>query len=294
MIVLPTTRNLESLAEELARLAHSWPVRAAVKKTEPTFPEFDASKPDFPDHLLPFRDHPAYESASFELRQQVLSCGWIAYNEKTVVIDGDLPKLRDQLHRQSASQALVDESYHILLIVSACSISRQHRGLDDLRVPQFELINQMWQCQEQNPERWKRILIQLACAIVSEVMVSDYLRLMSSSSAIQPLNVMTTEIHRRDESVHSAMFKNIGASIFDSLTLRERDFFLRVLPRPIAWFANAELEVWRAMLKQIGFPRADEMIDDCLLDQSKRRVHLDLSKLSQLYEDLGIEREFAV
>jgi P-aminobenzoate N-oxygenase AurF len=241
------------------------------------------------------------------MKQKVLSCGWIAYNEKTVaieskvvnpacmhIIDGELPKLRDQLNREAASQALVDESYHILLIVSACSINRRERDLLDLWVPQFELINQMWACQDENPERWKRILIQLSCSIVSEVLVSDYLRQLSTAQEVQPLNVMATEIHRRDESVHNALFKNIGASIYSTLSPRERDFFLSVLPKPIQWFANAELEVWRTMLQQIGFPKADEMINDCLLDQEQREVNLDLTTLAELYVDLEIERDFVI
>ena len=284
-------------------MSESWAGRAAVKKPERDVDAlFDDSMPDFLVDLLPFRDHPAFESAPQEYQQAALSCGWLAYNEKTVsieskivspacmhLIDGDFPELRDETYRRVASEALVDESYHILLIVNACRVTRQRRQLGDLRIPQFELIREMWKCQEDHPERWQKILVQLACAVVSEVMVSDYLKLLSGTAPIQPLNRLTTEIHRRDEAAHNAIFKTLGAALYHTRSQREREFFMQLLPKPIEWFASQELVVWRSMLQQIGFPGSDRMIDDCEDSISGQAVHLDLSTLNELYTDLGID-----
>jgi len=295
-----------ALIQTLSRLADGWEQRAAVKKPEPRIEGlFDSAKPDFLCELLPFRDHPDFERAPEEYRRQALTCGWLAYNEKTVaieskivspacmhVIDGDLPDLKHEDYRQAVSQALVDESYHILLIVNACRVTRQHRGIKKLSLPKFHLVEMMQRLQEQHVEPWKKILIQTACAVVSEVMVSDYLKLLSTAESIQPLHRITTEIHRRDESAHNAVFKTIGAAVFHSLTRREKQFFLQILPEPAAWFANAELEIWRAMLKQIGFPNADRMLDDCGREARLHDIHLDLSAFDDLYAELGVHRTF--
>ena len=48
------------------------------------------------------------------------------------------------------------------------------------------------------------------------------------------------------------------------------------------------------MLNQIRVPRTDEMINDCLHDEGRRRVQLDMSTLAELYDQLGIERGFVV
>jgi hypothetical protein len=288
----------------LKRLARSWEHRAQVKKPELDADTlYDLSTPDFPVALLPFADHPDFAAASPAMRQAVLSCGWLAYNEKTVqieskivnpacmhIIDGDISGVRSERYRLTASQALVDESYHILLIVNACRVTRQRRLLGDLHIPQFELVKQMWRCQAQHSERWQKILMQLAWAIVSEVLVSDYLNVLSGATSIQPLHVLTTEIHRRDEAAHNALFKTIGEGIYRSLSKTKQEFFLRMLSEPAAWFANAELQAWRAMLSQIGFPGSDRMIDDCLDAASSKTVKLDLTVLQELYESLGVRR----
>ncbi len=295
-----------NLIDALSRLTSNWERRAAVKKPDLRADQFfDPAKPDFLTDLLPFRDHPDFQDAPGRLQSLALTCGWIAYNEKTIgieskivtpacmhVIDGDLPNLSHDQYRQAVSQALVDESYHILLIVNACRVTRQRRGMERLRLPRFHLVEQMTRLQEQHVEPWKKMLIQVACAVVSEVMVSDYLKLLSTAEGIQPLHQIATEIHRRDESAHNSIFKTIGAAVFGGLTHREKEFFLKVLPEPAAWFANAELEVWRAMLQQIDFPNADRIIDDCAGEAARHRTHLDLSTLDDLYQDLGVHRTF--
>ena len=111
---------------------------------------------------------------------------------------------------------------------------------------------------------------------------------------MQQLHVLTTEIHRRDESAHSALFKTIGASVYNSLGQIEREFFLKILPQPIAWFANPELEACRTMLHEIQLPGADRMMDVCLDGGASKETHLDLNTLEELYFDLGVYHEFRV
>jgi hypothetical protein len=291
--------------DRIERLTDSWPFRANVRKTLPDVTlDYDPEKPDFLPELLPFFDHSNYQKAPEEFKRAALACAWIAYNEKTVaieskivspacmhLIDGDVAGFHRHRYRPAVSQALVDESFHILLVVQATKVTRQRRQLGELRIPSFELVTSMQREQENHPEKWKRILIQLATA-VSEVMVSDYLSLLSSASGIQPLNRITTEIHRRDESAHNGLFKSLGAVIYNGLNAREREFFVAALAQPSVWFASPELDAWETMLRQIGFPGAEAMIADCRAQRRTKDIHLDLRTLDTLLADLGVENRF--
>jgi hypothetical protein len=191
--------------DRIERLTDSWSSRANVRKTLPDLTlDYDLDKPDFLTELLPFHDHPLYQSAPEPYKQAALSCGWLAYNEKTVaieskivspacmhLIDGDVAGFRADRHRAAVSQALVDESYHILLVVQANGVTRWRRKLHELTIPSFELVANMRRHQEKHPERWKKILIQLATAVVSEVLVSDYLRLLADAPGIQRTTATT-------------------------------------------------------------------------------------------------------
>src|SRR5215831_7035051 len=75
----------------LQRLANTWGRRARVKQPELEGETlFDASKDDFLPALLPFQEHPAFLAAPDDMRQQILSCGWLAYNEKTMDIEAKI------------------------------------------------------------------------------------------------------------------------------------------------------------------------------------------------------------
>lgn len=295
--------DLQRDRDRIERLTDSWPSRANVRKPllDLTL-DYDPRKPDFLTELLPFHDHPVFLNAAPEHKQAALSCGWIAYNEKTVaieskivspacmhLIDGEVSGFPRHRYRSAVAQALTDEAFHILLVVQATGVTRQRRKLSELVLPSFELVDSMQQHQEQHPEKWKKILIQLATAVVSEVMVSEYLSRLSNAFDIQPLNRVTTEIHRRDESAHNGLFKSLGAVIYHGLDAREREFFVGALAQPSLWFASPELHVWEAMLNQVGFPDAGRMIADCRALRRSKDIHLDLTTLETLFADLGVE-----
>lgn len=295
--------DLQRDRDRIERLTDSWSSRANVRKPQVDLTlDYDPRKPDFLTELLPFHDHPIFQKAVEEHKQAALSCGWIAYNEKTVaieskivspacmhLIDGEVPGFPRHSYRSSVAQALTDEAFHILLVVQATGVTRQRRQLNELTLPSFELVGSMQQHQEKHAEKWKKILIQLATAVVSEVMVSQYLSRLSNAFDIQPLNRITTEIHRRDESAHNGLFKSLGAVIYHGLTAQEREFFVGALSLPSLWFASPELDVWETMLKQIGFPDAERMIADCRAQRRSKDIHLDLSTLETLFADLGVD-----
>jgi hypothetical protein len=255
-----------------------WPTWAAVKKTElDTERLLDDVHPDFLDSLLPFAGHPAYLRAAPELKARVLSCGWIAYNEKVVqvetavispacddVIRGAVPALARPHIRQTLAQTLVDEAYHVLIVLRASDAARARRGLQALDCGPCSLVVEMRQARDRSAVPWQRILIQLLCAAAIETSISDYLGGLSTASGIQPLNRITTELHRRDEAVHAGIFRELGRALYGALnTASQREFFQRFLPAPWIWFSRRELEVWRRILRQLSFPGADDVVQDC-------------------------------
>ena len=294
--------HLDDQTDPFAKFVASWPQRAAVKRSEPDFEQiFDIRCPDFLVELLPFCDHEDFVRAPERFRQAALSCGWLAYNAKTIaveakivtpacmhVIDDVVPGVPARRYREAIAEALVDESYHILLTSNACDVTRIHRGLDHVRLPEFELVRSMHAEQERHPEPWKKLLVQVATAIVSEMLVSDYLKLLSETADVQPFNVLTTAIHRKDESAHNGLFKTFGTELHQQLAPHEQEFLLHLLAKPAQWFASAELNVWQTMLTQIKFPNADRIIADCRDQNHLMSRSLDLSTLQRLYEDLDL------
>jgi hypothetical protein len=296
--------QLKRHVERLQRIQDSWDARAGVKQ-EPLSLDWDPRYPDFLIDLLPFHDHPDFQSAPEELRTKALTLGWLAYNEKTVaiesqiispacshLIDGEIGDFRADTHRITIAEAMVDEAFHILLVSRSSAISRTRRGLTDVVIPHCSLVTQMKRRQADFPEDWKKLLVTVATSIVSETLITDYLSTLSAAPDIQPLHRVTTEIHRRDEATHNGVFKSLGALLYHTLSLREREFFLDVLVEPTRWFGDPELDVWHSMLKQIGFPKTDQIIDDCRAEAELRSTRLDLSTLEGLFADLGVSREF--
>ncbi len=292
----------------LEKLAYNWHTRAQVgqvrKKTESALSDemsFDPMREDFRLDLLPFKEHPDFLSAPLELKKKALSCGWIAYNEKTIDIEArviapacnhiiyrEIPGVEDSASQLIAADTLVDEAYHIQLVVNACNITRKHRQLQDLRLPSFALVKQMEREKSRHAEPWKKRLVQMATAIVSEVFVSDYLSLLAYDKEIQPLNRLTVYTHLRDEKAHHSIFLQLAKCIYANLSVEEQVFFAQVLPKPVRWFADVELEVWGMMLQQIDFPNAQKIIGDTAADTEVDLIRVDYSDVIKLAKELGV------
>jgi hypothetical protein len=295
----PMLHNVMQAINSLKDLSNNWQYRAQVKQDEFNEEElFVNAKDDFLTDLLPFKDHFLFIEATDELKKKILSCGWLAYNEKTIdieadvitpacmgIIHGDFPGLQ-KIVSTIASQTLVDEAYHVLLVNTGSQLTRQRRGLLSLTLPASNLIVKMRNCQQQHSENWQQTLILLATAIVSEIFISDYLRLLSHETSIQPLNRLIVDTHRRDELLHSSIFKNIAKCIYTSLSIKKREFFLQVLPLPIRWFANLELDVWYSILQQIGFQNTYTLINDCRSMNEENLARINYAGLIALTQEL--------
>ena len=302
------TKDILHCRNLLQKLASNWHKRAQVGKIKHKAaklerPEwsFDRDRDDFRIDLLPFKNHPHFQQAPVEVKKKILSCGWLAYNEKTVEIESkiiapacnhiigrDVPGVKDSVSQQIASDTMVDEAYHVQLVVTACRITREKRNLQNLELPNFALTTNMEREKSYFSEPWQKILIQLATAIVSEIFISDYLDLLAHDREIQPLNQLTVATHRQDEMAHGSIFKYLTKCIYSQLNEEQKEFFIKVLPKPVRWFANTELDVWQSMLQQIGFSHTEAIINDCRAFNEVNLKNIDYSDLISLVEEIGI------
>ena len=284
----------------LDRLAGNWSRRAQVKKEE-LKPLFVPGREDFLEGLLPFRDLPQYQSASPELKSRVLSCGWLLYNAKTVqienevvnpsclaIMDRQLPGLNDESSQLAVCETMVDEVYHIHLVERSSRLTRRRRGLEHLVIPRLNLVQHMHRRQDDFAEPWQKRMVQFATAAVSEIFISDYLHLLSESEEIQPFNRETVAAHRQDETVHGPLFRALAGLFCAELTPAEQALFAEILPEPVTWFADRELDTWLAMLEQIEFPGAAEMIRECRGTSTVDLTTLDHSGVVSMAHELGI------
>ncbi|MEN2991202.1 diiron oxygenase [Tistrella sp. BH-R2-4] len=284
----------------LQRIGDGWIRRAKVRR-EPIELCFDAARDDFLEELLPFHTHPGYRALDAATRTRILSAGWIIYNEKTVAIesaivspscydalDGRIPGLQSETIRQIVCETLVDEAYHLLLVANANRLTRTHRGLDDLRIPTFNLVRFMTREKAAYAEDWQKTLVHLATSVVSEIFVSDYLHQLSDCPHIQPMNTATVAAHRHDELAHSKIFTLLTETFYPALSPREQAFFADMLPKPIGWFADLELDIWASVLDQLGVPGAAGIIADCRPLNLAARSRLDYSGILGLSRDVGI------
>jgi len=284
----------------LQRISESWNTRAKVRR-DPVDLTFDPEQDDFLETLLPFHEHPLYRSLSERDRRRILSCGWLIYNQKTVAIETDIvtpscndalagriPGLRSGLARKLICETLVDEAYHILLVENATRITRYHRSLGEIHIPEFSLVSLMEEKKAQHSESWQRVLVQLATSVVSEIFVSDYLHQLSDCRTIQPMNRLTVAAHRHDELAHSKVFTGFSEAFYPALEPQQRAFFAEVLPMPIQWFADMEFDVWESVLAQLGIVEGRRIIEDCRPMNANAIGRVDYSGVFDLARNIGV------
>jgi len=284
----------------LGRIAKGWGQRAQVKQRELNI-DFDGSRPDFLERLLPFHLHPLYQALDERLKSRILSCGWLIYNEKTVSIELDIvsPSCQDILYenvpgldtewaKEIVCETLVDEAYHLLLVKNANRLTREMRDLCHIRIPQFALVRHMQEAQTKYTPDWAPMLVRLSTAIVSEIFISDYLHLLSDEESIQPFNRATVAAHRHDELAHSKIFAELARTFFQASSSSQKSFFAETLPKSVHWFADKELDLWLDVLKQLGVKEASTIIEDSRLINTVALDRVDYSGIVRLAEDIGI------
>jgi hypothetical protein len=291
----------------IARIAASWPRRSVVcsgqfdpNRSEP----LTADTSDYPRTLVPFIDHPLFQTAPQDLKDQVLTWAWIVYNQRTItaeervanpafelIMQGRFPGLNDASMQTVIQQSLIDEHFHTLMHMTAINRTRALRQLaGEPKFPHSVTYRTLLHAQAEVSELWKKQLLTLVFAIVSEISINAYLNLLARDKTIQPMHSRIASFHNRDETAHSKILSEASKSLYQAMNQEQRLFFIKALPIALEAFVAEDFSAWEAILDHVDIAGRDAILGDCRSDKSRARLVRDFSGLHYLCHDLNIER----
>jgi P-aminobenzoate N-oxygenase AurF len=253
----------------LAQLAARWGRRAVIKQDELDLDgHYDPGLPDFPDRLVPVLALPGAGSLDDAARRQILAAAWISYNAKTaavedkvvlpacrLMLDPRVPVRHDPFAAAALQQTIIDEHYHILMCENAVGVTRRRRGLQELDFDPhgWEVVRGLDKFLAGQTDS-ARDLARVGFALAAETTISGYLSTLATATDIQPMNRITTDLHRRDESRHAVIFRELACSLYNGLGPADRELFTDALAAGLAAFYAPDLDPWVHVAKAGGFP----------------------------------------
>jgi hypothetical protein len=287
----------------IVRLNQAWTKRATVCSPDSGVVEdvFDPARPDYPEQMVPFFHHPAFQALSEELKSSVVTWGWIGYNLRTVTAEEHVvnPALsvianqylgKDDWHfREAMQQTLIDEHYHTLMHLRAIERTKLERALDqDLDLPPSVTYLRLQALKETLTEQWQKDLAAITFAVVAEISVNAYLDLLADDQSIQPQNRRVAQLHNRDEYAHSKVLAEVAKVMYAHMAPVQREFFARNLSVALSAFIAQDYSMWEAILTQLGVEEAAQIIADTRESNRNATIMRDYSGLHKLAQDLGI------
>jgi hypothetical protein len=288
----------------LVQLTQRWRRRVAVKKDELDLDgHFDPERPDFPEHLVPVLALPGADSLDDDARTRILSAAWISYNAKTAAIEDEiiLPACRLMLneripvrHDDAAvnvlHQTIIDEHYHILMCQNSVGVTRRRRELPDIEFDPhaWSVVRGLDEARD-GVSGFERDLVEIAFSLAAETTISGFLSTLATADTIQPMNRITVDMHRRDESGHAVVFRELCGSLYRDLDAELQELFREALVRGLAAFRAADLDPWVDVAAAGGFDIAPD--DLAAWARSRPVPARDTGPLQILLDDLGISHE---
>lgn len=301
--------NIEIDYKLISRLMKNWPKRASVrgcyfdefKNTD----DYDPSLPDYPTELAPFWNHPSFQKVDSEIQFKVLTWGWITYNIRTIhaeekivnpsfdiILQDKFEGLRDFSIKNVVHQSLIDERFHSLMHYNAMEITKDLRKVQDkIILPDSITYRVLKKDLDNEPERWKRIIMKLVAGIVSETSINAYLSLLSTNKEVQPKHALVSKLHDIDEFAHSSILVEIAKSVYINLNKKEKDFFVHYLPIAMNAFCLEDFLAWKSILKYYNIKKYDDIIGDCQSLKEKEKLVNDYSGLKRITEELDIRNK---
>lgn len=290
----------------LTRLTDRWGKRVAVKQDELELDShFDPNLPDFPDQLVPVLHLPARPTVDAEPRERLLAASWIAYNAKTRAIEDEvilpacrlmlhdrIPVRKDDVAEAALHQTIIDEHYHILMCHNAAGVTRRRRGLNGLRFDQqgWAVVRRLADTRA-GLTGSERDLVEIAFALAAETTINAFLSTISTSFEIQPMNRITADMHRRDESGHAVVFRELVGALYRELDRDGRELFKHALVQGLDGFRAPDFDVW----VQVGAAGGLDIEPGELAEAASRQPAppRDTGPLRILLRDLGLTDELA-
>lgn len=290
----------------LAQLTARWAQRVAVKKDELDLDgHFDPVLPDFPEHLVPVLSLPEAAGLDREARERVLGAAWISYNDKTSAIEDEvilpacrlmlhdrIPVRRDEVSYSALHQTIIDEHFHILMCHNAVGVTRRRRSLPDLKFDPggWAVVRGLEQARS-GVSGFERDLTEIAFALAAETTISGFLSSLAAAGDIQPMNRITVDLHRRDESGHAVVFRELVGSLYRSLDASLQRLFREALAAGLTAFRAADIDPWIAVATVGGI----DVESEALAEWSRNRPvpARDTGPLQLLLDQLGIDEPLA-
>ncbi|MEG8179652.1 diiron oxygenase [Nocardia terpenica] len=282
----------------IARLSRNWGRRASVKRPEPDLAEFfEPDRPDFPEAMIPFRDHPAYLRLPETTRQRLRAWGWIAFNKNVIdieqrVVNPGFQALAEDafgtglgdMFTVAATQAMVDEQYHTLMHFNASVATRAGRGwaLSERDLPLCLKVRSHARALDEVSSVRDRALVGLGYMTVAEISINALLELVAGDDTVQPINKTTADLHSRDEYCHSSVAAELATIVFHDLSATDRTTLLGAMARAMEAFAATDFTTWATILNRERVPDAERIIADVRADGNRKRVLQDFRGLRRL------------
>lgn len=285
----------------LVQLTQRWGRRVAVKKDELDLDgHFVEEMSDFPEHLVPVLSLPGADRIDREARERILSAAWIAYNAKTSAIEDEIilpacrlmlkeriPIRRDEVAFSALHQTIVDEHYHILMCHNAVGVTRRRRGLPNVNfsLDGWSVIQGLYAART-GLSGFDRDIVDIGFSLAAETTISGYLSALSNAHEIQPMNRITTDLHRRDEGGHAVVFRELCGSLYQHLDHTQQQRFREALSRGLTAFRSMDIDPWVTVAAEGGLKiEADALIEWAA---SRPPPPRDMGPLQLLLDDLGI------
>jgi hypothetical protein len=237
------------------------------------------------------------------LKCAVLSWAWLAFNQRTIdaeelivcpafamMVRGRFPGSDRAVIKRTAAQAIVDESYHILMHLEGNLVTEERRRLryGDAHLPAAFVWRQLRDLQMQIGDSHDADLLTLVFAIVSEVSISANLELLANDETIQPTNREIVKRHNRDERAHSPLITDMMKHLFVHMNRDLQARLITEIPKGVVAFTRTDFLLWRGILAHLNFPYGAEIIGDCELERRSSDVVQDYSGIRAFAEELEI------
>ena len=288
--------------DTLRGLVSNWHRRAAVVNANYPIVFTEGEKTNhYPLAMLPFSEHPSFQSLSGEQKQQILLYAWIIYNSRVVLaenhivnpafsqlIQGNwLTKKHHCFLQQAVQQCLIDEQFHSWMHLLAIEHAKASVvGEMKLNVfPESKIYVNFCRACSIFPEHWQKQLLTLMWAVVSEVSINAYLSLLSEDLSINPTHRYIVWLHNRDEYTHSKVTIEAFKEVFINFTPKQKTFFIKQMPFVIESFSLRDDSAWLVILSSIGICDSRTILNDCASSTLVR----DFSGIKKLLDELDIQ-----
>jgi 4-aminobenzoate N-oxygenase len=291
----------------LQAFVNNWPKRAGVRRDEFYEQDYAARDPhllDYPLPLLPFANHPTFERAPEQTKEQVLTWAWLLYNDRVIEIEhlvtasainmllyGVIPGAEDFHVRQALQQTLIDEQFHLMMHEIAVVETKRLRRIDEpLKYPNSIVYRKLLEHQDGVSEQWQKNMLTLLWATVSEMTINAYLDLLARAEGIQPTHKKLNWLHNRDEFAHNKIFLEVTKVLFRRLGRKQQRFFVESLPKTLNAFTSHDFSAWSAILERVKLDGREKLVQDCEAEArtGASKLMSDVSGVRRLAAELEI------